>query len=220
MELRLIITNGKLAGKEIFVPGPRFYIGRGEGCQIRPQVSEVSRKHCVLIVEEGLAAIEDCGSTNGTFLNEERIAERRELKDGDRIRVGVLGLEVRLIAAIAKKPKVQSVQEAVARTVGAAAPSGDDIDISGWIGNESTLELATPTRPIATVGDTLAGKSMVDTTMISTARLEQQKLEKQKEEQKRKAAGKALHPAAKPTAIDSGTAADDALRQFFHRRKP
>ena len=96
MKIKLIVASGKQAGKEIPVAGHKFLIGRGERCQLRPQCSEVSRKHCVILIEEGAATIEDCGSTNGTFLNDQRITGRQELKDGDRIRVGMLGLEVRL----------------------------------------------------------------------------------------------------------------------------
>lgn len=107
MEVKLVVANGKQTGKEIPIKGPHFLIGRGEGCQLRPQSSEVSRKHCDIVVEKGAAAIEDCGSTNGTFLNDHRITGRQELKDGDRLRVGVLALEVRVIAGAAaeKKPK-------------------------------------------------------------------------------------------------------------------
>ena len=126
-----------------------------------PSSSEVSRKHCAILVEEGAAAIEDCGSTNGTFLNDQRISGRQELKDGDRIRVGMLGLEVRLSVGIGseKKPKVHSVQEAAARTVASVPVGGDDLDISGWLGDESTLDLAPTRKQPATAGDTIAGKS-------------------------------------------------------------
>ena len=53
MEVKLIVANGKQAGKEIPVAGHTFLIGRGEGCQLRPQCSEVSRKHCAILIEEG-----------------------------------------------------------------------------------------------------------------------------------------------------------------------
>ncbi len=156
MEVKLVVANGKQTGKEIPIKGPHFLIGRGEGCQLRPQSSEVSRKHCDIVVEKGAAAIEDCGSTNGTFLNDHRITGRQELKDGDRLRVGVLALEVRVIAGAAaeKKPKVRSVQEAAARTVASPPAVGDDLDISGWLGdesNESTVDSLPNAR--ASAGD-------------------------------------------------------------------
>jgi predicted component of type VI protein secretion system len=221
MEIKLIVASGKQTGKEIAVAGHKFLIGRSEECQLRPQHTEVSRKHCVILVDEGLATIEDCGSTNGTFVNDQRISGRRELKDGDRIRVGVLGLVVRLTVSVGseKKPKVHTVQEAAARTVASPTIGGDDLDISSWLGDESTLELAPTRKQPVTAGDTLTGKSMDDTGTIPAPHLEK-KEEAKKKESPAKAVVKPHRPAAKPTPGDSGAAADDALRQLFHRRKP
>ena len=104
MEVNLIVANGKLMGKKIPVASSKFLIGRGEECNLRPQSSMVSRKHCVILVERDSAAIEDLGSTNGTFVNDERLAERRQLNNGDRIKVGMLELEVQLAVAERRRP--------------------------------------------------------------------------------------------------------------------
>ena len=84
MELRLVIVGGRLAGKEIRVKDRRFVIGRSEGCQLRLQHTEVSRRHCAVSVEDAGATIEDCGSTNGTFVNDQRIHGRHVLREGIR----------------------------------------------------------------------------------------------------------------------------------------
>ena len=183
-----------------------------------------------ILIEEGVAIIEDCGSTNGTFLNDHRLSGRRELKDGDRIRVGLLALEVRLSVGIGseKKPKVHTVQEAAARTVASPPAVGDDLDISGWLGDESTLELAPTRKQPATAGDTIsgkggdtiAGKSLEDTGTMPAPHIEKKTEAEKKKNTPAKGVGKFRHPSAKPTAGDSGAAADDALRHFFHRRKP
>ena len=230
MEVKLIVANGKQAGKVIPVAVHKFLIGRGEGCHLRPQCSEVSRTHCAILIEEGVAIIEDCGSTNGTFLNDHRLSERRELKDGDRIRVGMLALEVRLSVGIGseKKPKVHTIQEAAARTVASPPAVGDELDISGWLGDESTLELAPTRKQPATAGDTIsgkagdtmAGKSMEDTGTMPAPNVEKKSEAKKEKNAPAKSAGKLRHPPLKPTAGDSGAAADNALRHFFHRRKP
>ena len=47
-------------------------------------------------MEKGGAAIEDFGSTNGTFVNGERVQQRRELASGDRIKIGTWEFEVQI----------------------------------------------------------------------------------------------------------------------------
>ncbi len=138
MELKLVIVGGRHAGREIPVAGPKFLIGRGDGCQFQPQNKLVSRKHCAILIEESSAAIEDCGSTNGTFLNGEKIQQRQELKDGDQIKIAIFEMQVRLTASLEgkKKPKVHNVQEAAVRTVASAAEPAADLDISSWLTDE------------------------------------------------------------------------------------
>ena len=123
MEVKLIVANGKQAGKEISVKSAKFLIGRNEDCQLRPQSHLVSRKHCAILIEEDSATIEDLGSTNGTFLNGEKLEGRRKLKSGDRIKVGILEVNVQLDVARAgrQKPKVHNVQEAAVRTAASAS---------------------------------------------------------------------------------------------------
>ena len=110
--------------------GPVFRIGRGEDCQLRPRSEMISRRHCEILVEEGATKVRDLGSRNGTFVNGERVKGERQLKTGDRLKMGPLEFEVQLAVSVGgkKKPKVKSVQEAAKRTVAAA---GDDLDISG-----------------------------------------------------------------------------------------
>jgi hypothetical protein len=48
----------------------------------------VSRRHARVVREGGAYRLEDAGSTNGTFVNGERLAAPRALADGDRIGLG------------------------------------------------------------------------------------------------------------------------------------
>jgi FHA domain len=48
--------------------------------------------------------VRDCGSTNGTFVNNEQVAAEREVKPGDRLRVGPLEFDLRIEAG-APQPK-------------------------------------------------------------------------------------------------------------------
>jgi adenylate cyclase len=50
---------------------------------------EISRKHTKVTYEGGQFVVEDQGSLNGTFINNERIEGPRYLEDGDVLMVGV-----------------------------------------------------------------------------------------------------------------------------------
>lgn len=63
-----------------------FVLGRG-GSDLDLKDSSVSRRHCEIGAQEGKWTVRDLGSSNGTFLNGERI-EQHDLKDGDTLKVG------------------------------------------------------------------------------------------------------------------------------------
>jgi len=62
-------------------------IGRREDCDLRIPLSDVSRKHCRMIVNGETINVEDLGSSNGTFINGERI-QKADLSAGDTLQVG------------------------------------------------------------------------------------------------------------------------------------
>ncbi|HVX64610.1 MAG TPA: FHA domain-containing protein [Pirellulales bacterium] len=216
MELRLKVLVGKSAGQEVLIPGPKFFIGRAEDCQLRPRSDLISRHHCALLIEESFVAVRDFGSKNGTLVNGERVSGERELKAGDRLTVGPLEFEVCLVTATAakKRPKVESVREAAART---AEGSEDNLDVSQWL-TDKDKDGATETRVI-NVNET----SEID---LKDDRLEDQEapasasdsdLPVKSASTSPKTPGK-LPPAAKAAAGDSGGAAADVLNKFFKRR--
>lgn len=69
-------------------------LGRGSGNDITINDELVSKQHAIIIAsqdedEKGFSYfIKDCGSTNGTFVNDEKVKESR-LENGDIIRLGV-----------------------------------------------------------------------------------------------------------------------------------
>ncbi len=73
--------------------GPaELILGRAPDCQIVIPSAAVSRRHARLRrLDEGLV-IEDLGSSNGTFVNGEKISTPKGLKDGDRISFGTVEL--------------------------------------------------------------------------------------------------------------------------------
>ena len=140
MDMKLKVIEGKNAGQEIPVSGPRFLIGRAEDCHLRPGSELISRHHCAILVEEGYIGIRDFGSKNGTYVNDERIVGERELKAGDRLTIGHLQFEIHVTHRVGakKQPPVGDVKEAVARTASNAAK--DPLDVTQWLAADASSD--------------------------------------------------------------------------------
>jgi ABC transport system ATP-binding/permease protein len=84
----LTVKEGPEPGLEYPLSAPEITIGRD--AQVNFQISSpaVSRRHARLVRQDKNYFLEDLGSSNGTFLNGKRIAERVQLSSGDRIRLG------------------------------------------------------------------------------------------------------------------------------------
>jgi hypothetical protein len=63
-------------------------LGRGDRAAIRLEDPFASSQHARIYEQAGIMAIEDMGSTNGTYLNEELLQSTRPLHPGDRVRIG------------------------------------------------------------------------------------------------------------------------------------
>jgi hypothetical protein len=70
-------------------------IGRAPECELRIDDTYASQQHARVFGKGGSWYVEDLGSTNGTFVNEQRLAAPAMLTRGDRIRVGTTVLELR-----------------------------------------------------------------------------------------------------------------------------
>jgi pSer/pThr/pTyr-binding forkhead associated (FHA) protein len=96
MKAVLRILSGTSAGETYPLSGRQFLIGRERDCHLRPDNDLVSRHHCVLRLDEYVVRVRDLGSRNGTFVNGQRIKGDVVLRDGDKLFVGDLALEVRV----------------------------------------------------------------------------------------------------------------------------
>jgi len=72
-------------------PGP-FRVGRIPGNDLELPVPEVSRRHAIVTIGEAGSTIEDCGSTNGTWLEGQRVAGTVPLEPGARFAIGPFAL--------------------------------------------------------------------------------------------------------------------------------
>lgn len=84
---RLTLQTGPHAGQEIIIRKDVTLIGRGDMCDVVINAPLVSRRHSQIAWDGAYCAIEDLGSTNGTFVNGQRLSEPRVLKDNDRVQI-------------------------------------------------------------------------------------------------------------------------------------
>jgi len=63
-------------------------LGRGDRAEIRLEDPFASSQHARIYEQGNIVVIEDLGSTNGTYLNEELLQTPRPLHPGDRVRIG------------------------------------------------------------------------------------------------------------------------------------
>src|SRR6187399_429310 len=88
MALALRFISGKYQGGEFPLQDDReVVVGRSSELDMVLVEEMVSRKHARMILRDGRLEIEDLGSTNGTFVNGERIT-KTTVGRGDRILIG------------------------------------------------------------------------------------------------------------------------------------
>ena len=70
-------------------------IGRAPDCELRLDDTFVSQQHARIFGKGGAWYVEDLGSTNGSFVNEQRLVAPAMIQPGDKVRVGTTVLELR-----------------------------------------------------------------------------------------------------------------------------
>lgn len=128
MLLKLKVTEGANAGKEIIINKDKFLIGRADDCNLRPHSDAISRRHCVIIKTEKAIGVRDLKSRNGTIVNGEKITGDKRLRNGDRLEIGPLKFEVLI-------EKTAGVQEATpaSKKKKAGSSSNSDAAIGGMV---------------------------------------------------------------------------------------
>ncbi len=116
-------------------------IGRREDCDLRIPVGDVSRKHCRLVRTDDGIRVEDLGSSNGTYVNGERIQEC-DLNPGDNVGVGPVQFIVQ-IDGVPNEDEMTPPGSAVAR-------HSDSSVADSSVADQAPLELSeeTPTQMV------------------------------------------------------------------------
>ncbi len=85
---QLVTRKGANPGQTFPIDLTEMYIGRDLGCEIVINDTEVSRRHAKIYILGSGFVIEDLGSTNGTFVNGQRITGSHALVPGEEIALG------------------------------------------------------------------------------------------------------------------------------------
>ncbi len=93
--LRLRVVDPPQRRGRIFELGEEVTMGRSPGCAVALEDDTfTSSVHARVFRRNGELWLEDLGSTNGTWLNDERVRAPSRLQRGDRVKVGSTILEV------------------------------------------------------------------------------------------------------------------------------
>jgi pSer/pThr/pTyr-binding forkhead associated (FHA) protein len=88
------IADGPQAGVGATLSAEPVVIGRGSDCQIRLDDDYSSTRHARLFQSEGEWWVEDLGSTNGTYLDGQRVTRPVPAEIGGSIRIGRTTLNI------------------------------------------------------------------------------------------------------------------------------
>jgi pSer/pThr/pTyr-binding forkhead associated (FHA) protein len=142
MKVRLQVSTGA-AAFPFEHAGPVVHVGRDPQCEL-PFMGDVGQtvswSHARITLTPRGATLEDQGSSNGTFLNDQRIEGRVPLRQGDAIKLGHTGPVLQVVALDLAETPVQpaAVASAVPRTVqervpaAGANPAGRGSEAPAW----------------------------------------------------------------------------------------
>jgi pSer/pThr/pTyr-binding forkhead associated (FHA) protein len=96
MNISLILLKKDGTRKVFSVPNKATILGRSPDCDLCIPLQVVSRRHCQLIQEGNALKIRDLSSSNGTFLNGQKVDGETVAKAGDHLQVGPLTFTIQI----------------------------------------------------------------------------------------------------------------------------
>jgi Ca-activated chloride channel homolog len=116
-------------------------IGRGKSCQVVIDSSGASRKHALLVYENGRFALNDQGTTNGTYVNTRQISGTLLLAPGDIIEISGHFLEIQAPSSVWTKPRptswgIPSLRQRQSLQKRPKPPSDKSVNLSDSKGNK------------------------------------------------------------------------------------
>ncbi len=136
---KLIFHEGPNPGSEIELSQDEFFIGRDPLVDLVIPSPSVSRRHARIYRQDGRYRVQDLGSSNKTYVNEELLVSSRELKSGDIIQ---LGGAIHFTFLVPPPAGQEEAEQGISETLEEAAPS-----TQGQTMLEGKLPPATSTQP-------------------------------------------------------------------------
>jgi pSer/pThr/pTyr-binding forkhead associated (FHA) protein len=123
MDVRLLVAHAKADAKQIAL-GRETLIGRSPECNLRIASGQVSRKHCVIKVDEAIVTVRDLGSANGTRLNGQTIKTEVDMPipPGSTLVVGPLKFIVQFTA-----PRLGEDTELLTRSAAGVSSEAEEL---------------------------------------------------------------------------------------------
>jgi pSer/pThr/pTyr-binding forkhead associated (FHA) protein len=91
----LVVTAGSLTGTTIDLAGQQITMGRANDATLVLNDDYASSRHARLFPQDGQWIVEDLGSTNGTYLDRQKVTRPTPVPVGVPIRIGKTVLELR-----------------------------------------------------------------------------------------------------------------------------
>lgn len=120
-------------------------IGRREDCDLRIAVNDVSRKHCQIKLEDGVLSVMDLGSSNGTFVNGQKVKDH-QLNAGDTLQVGPVSFVVQIdgepdLTHAAPKAKASPASKPAKSNAQTIDDELDELEILNDSGGDSSMDI-------------------------------------------------------------------------------
>lgn len=165
-KLTLVNTQSSTPPKEFELIKSEIVIGRDEGVDIVISTPAVSRRHARVMMEGDGYAIEDLGSSNGTFVNGDRLIGRRKLQHGDEVRLGQ-AITLSYSAPVTEEPGKTAVRPPT------PAPATPSHVMQTTVGEEVSLPAASgPRKLIVTIAGEQAKSYTLTKSTITLGRTE------------------------------------------------
>ncbi len=164
-----LLSSQTITPEEFELIKPEMVIGRDDDVDLTIPSQAVSRRHARLLREAEGYVVEDLGSSNGTYVNGQKLSGRRVLKTGDQIRLG------RAVTLVYEAPKVDVSETSIASDASESAktvarptpemPVGSMQTVIGEMPVVSQIDAGPPQLVVAIAGESpqtylLTGQSL------------------------------------------------------------